>query len=395
MNEVFVVEAVRSPIAAVKIARVGGEKNISRIDVLSPEELMSQVRDELFRRIGIDPRAVEIFRVGSLVAQKAESTMFHAPAKRLMRKEGSGRALALSASTVEAACATGLVAIEEAVEEIQLGRVHLALAGGVEMMSRHPDDVIESVRRSPETGELIEFLADRKTKALGLTRDELDLYSFQSYGLAHIHLYDYEPRIVPIFLPGETNPVLTLDEGAMREPSPLEVVKRSKLLYDEKRGVRCEMITAAHSSKYGDAAALVLLASKQALENYNLKPLAKILAVESWSEDDPKDFIVAPNTAIPKALNSARVPFIEVGTFIVNEAFAPSPVSFMKQFGIPREMVNPWGGAIAFGHPFGATGAILLVMLLTILEKEAKRYGVLGICAAGGEASACVIERVG
>ena len=116
------------------------------------------------------------------------------------------------------------------------------------------------------------------------------------------------------------------------------------------------------------------------------------MAIESWSEFNPYDFIVAPNTAIPKAVQKAGLTMDQIGVFFINEAFAPSPISFMKQFNVPRDKVNPEGGAIADAHPFGASGALRFVMLMDYLRRMQIRYGVLGICAAGGEASACVLE---
>jgi len=386
MKTVYIVAAARSPIASVRRGKGDDEKNTSLISILSPEELSSQVLNTLFSRVSLGKDEIDIFRMGSLVSQKAEVGFFHAPAKSVLRRGTKNKNLA-NAATFEAACATGLVAIEDAFEEIALGRADIAVVGGVEMMSRHHDSVIQAVLRSPETGEMMWHLADKKARALGLTREELDRYSFESSDFAKLHKDDHGSYIVPISVPGREAPLLATDEGSSRSLS-LELIRKLPPL------AGCELITAAHSSKYGDGAAFLVLASEEAVRSRNLCPLARILSIESWSEDDPSDFIVAPNSAIPKALKSASLPIESIETFIVNEAFAPSPVSFMKEFGISREKINPWGGAIAFGHPFGATGAILLVMLLTILDKENLRYGALGICAAGGEASACVIEMI-
>lgn len=387
MKKVYIIAAARSPIAAVKKG-VGEEKNTSSISSLSPDELSAQVFNTLLSKAGVDlSDEIDIFRMGSLVVQKAETGFFHAPAKSVVRRGTKSKSLA-DAATFEGACATGLIAIEDAFEEIALGRADVAVAGGVEMMSRYPDSVIQAVLRSPETGEMMWHLADKKAQTLGLTREELDVYSFESADFAKIHKDDHSPYIVPIRLPWKEEPALSTDEGSSRFLS-IELIRKIPPIPG------CKLITPAHSSKYGDGVGFVMLAGEEAVRRFNLRPLAQILSIESWSEDNPGDFIVAPNSAIPLALEKAGVAMERVGAFLINEAFAPAPVSFVKKFGISREKINPWGGAIAFGHPFGATGAILLVMLLTILEKEKKRYGALGICAAGGEASACVIERVG
>jgi len=383
MNPVYVVGAARSCLFLVQRGKNGG-KNTSLIDSLSPDVFGAQVRDALFRSVLINPALVEIFKLGSLISQKAEDGMFHAPAKTVMRAEGSGCSMAINASTVEGACATGLIAIEEAVEEIQLGRVNLALSGGVEMMSRHPEEVIQAVLKSPETGQMMWHLADQKAKALGITREEMDIYSFESY--ERTNKRGNQLYVVPTYVAGNPDPVLANDEGVTKKGRSLEAIRKANLIEG------CELITAAHSSKYGDGAAFTLLASEKAVKEFYLKPLARILAIDAWSEDDPYDFIIAPNTAIPRVVDMAGLTIDQIGVFLINEAFAPGPVSFMKQFGISRDKVNPEGGAIADSHPFGSSGAIRFVMLLDYMKRMQLRYGVLGICAAGGEASACVLE---
>ncbi|OGN08086.1 MAG: hypothetical protein A2750_01380 [Candidatus Yanofskybacteria bacterium RIFCSPHIGHO2_01_FULL_45_42] len=384
MNTVYVVGAARSYIFLVQRGK-NGVANTSLISGLRPEVFGAQIRDGLFEAINISPELVELFRLGSLVSQKAENSMFHAPAKTIMRIGGRGCVSAVNAAIVEAACATGLVAIEEATEEIQLNRVDLALAGGIEMMSRHQDEVIQAVLRSPETGEMMWHLADKKTKALGISREEMDIYSFESYERTRQRKDKILFYIVPTYLSEDKRSVLNCDEGALKGYS-LEIIRKVRPIQG------CELITAAHASKYGDGAALALLASENAVKKYFLKPLARVLAIESWSEFNPYDFIVAPNTAIPKAVQKAGLTMDQIGVFFINEAFAPSPISFMKQFNVPRDKVNPEGGAIADAHPFGASGALRFVMLMDYLRRMQIRYGVLGICAAGGEASACVLE---
>ncbi|MEK7636279.1 MAG: beta-ketoacyl synthase N-terminal-like domain-containing protein [Patescibacteria group bacterium] len=386
MKDVFIVGASRSPIASVKRG-TDGKKNTSCISSLAPHELAGAVYDNLFS-FGIPHTAVDMFRLGSLISQKTEPTSFHAPAKHILMAGRTERKRRINALTLEGACATGLIAIEDATEEIMLGRSDCAIAGGVDMMSRNFDSDVVAVLTSPETGKNMAMLADSKARALGISRYELDLYASQSYSWARYHKNDHGRFIVPIYLSGASTPILTHDEGVDKARSLAMLQK-----VDPMSG--CEIITPAHASKYGDAAAFVALASLEAVKIHGFRPLAIIRSIESYSEGNPESFITAPNGAIQKALLSAGVSIKDVDTFLINEAFAPSPIHFIKTFNIPREMVNPWGGAIACGHPFGATGAVLLVMLLTILLKsESLRFGVVAICAAGGESTACVIERI-
>ena len=300
MDDVYIVGAARSSIASVKRGKEPGDKNTSCISHLTPNELGACVRDDLLERSGIEAEIVEMFRMGSLVAQKAETSMFHAPAKSIMRKDGTGCAPHVNTATLEAACTTGLAAIEDAVEEIQLGRTSLAIAGGIEMMSRCLDEVVQGIITSPETGKTMAELADATSRDLGITKEELDWYAYQSCLLAHQHHNHPDPYRVPIVCGNGVT--LALDEGTSKA-FPLDVMRSSKL----KLLPGCELITSAHASKYGDGAALVALASVDAIRKHNLKPIAKILAIEGYAVPNPAQFILAPNGAIPKALSRAGV----------------------------------------------------------------------------------------
>lgn len=390
MNPVYIVDGVRSPIAKIKRGlRQDGKVNSSSIDSLSPLELARQPLVKLFERTGIAPHECQIFRMGSAISKKCEPELFHAPAKHVIRNTVPGGNLAITAVTLDEACSTGLVAIEDAVKEIRIGYADLAIAGGVDMMSRHPDeDVVRSVT-DYESGKSMAVLSDTTAVREGITRDEYDQYTYESYQFAKAHLHDHEERMIPIVGP-DGAPLLIIDEEVNRTIS-LEKIAGYPL-FDKPYPTK---ITAPiHCSKYGDASAFVMLASERVVISRNLTPCARILGFGSHSEKTAGEFILAPDTAIMKALAEAGIPLSKIDFFEINEAFPGSPLSVMQKRGLPREIVNPWGGAIAHGHPIGATGAVLLVKAITILEKNNMRYAVVSLCSAISEAIAVVIERI-
>lgn len=383
-EEVYVVGMMRSPIASVRRGKAG-QANTSCISSLTPNNLAAQVLRALFQQSQIYPDQINTFVMGSVISQKVELDMFHAPAKNIIRiSNAPNKNVRLNAHTIEGACASGLLAIEDAAEEILLEKAEIAVAGGVDMMSRQPNAVILETLTDPEENKLMAILADRKARMLGLSREDHDQYSFESYELAKNHRQDYGDNVVPIVLRDGEPPVLVNDEWIDRALT-FDFIQKLSVLPE------CKIMTLAHSSKYGDAAGFVILASAEAVRKNNLRPLARILSFGSSSKKKPEDFITAPFSAIEQAIYRAGLILESIDYFEINEAFASSPLSFMY-FNVPREKINPWGGAIAHGHPIGATGAILMIKLINILRKEQKKYGVVALCSAIGEAIAAVIE---
>lgn len=416
MRDVYIVGAVRSPIASVKRGRLSKSKvkqlaakvtndlkswlekfsglqvkfdspsNTSAFSGLSPQELAVLVLKSLFNQSGVQPEWVETFRMGSVISQKVEPSMMQAPAKAILRKTVSDPSKILAtARTVEQACSTGLVAIAEAAEKVRLGEVEIAVAGGVDMMSRVPDSKVLCGLTDPFTGKLMAHLADEKAQKINFTREDHDQFAIESYQLAKKYLNDHGQSIVPVGL-------VQVDEEVTRYPFNPDKIKQMKAIGSN------GIITPANASKYGDAAAFVMLASEEAVKKYNLKPLAKFVSFAEHSEKEPRDFVVAPYGAILKALrkvsDSGKIALLSQMIFEVNEAFATAPLSVMRELNVSRDRMNVWGGAIAHGHPIGATGAVLTVKLINILHKENRNYGVVSLCNAVSEATAAVIEKV-
>lgn len=417
MRDVYIVGAVRSPIASVKRGRLSDSavkkllakgvvslgpwleklsglklefslpKNTSSFSHLSPQDLALRVFAGLVHQSGVNPEQIEIFRLGSVISQKSENSMVQAPAKTILRKSAGDPARILAtARTVEQACSTGLVAIADAAAAVRNGEADIALAGGVDMMSRVSDRKVLFGLTDPFTEKIMAELADQKAEEVGLTRKDHDQFAIESYELALKHLNDHDLSIQPVA-------GVNQDQEISRYPLNPEKIRSMKAIGS--RGI----ITAANASKYGDAAAFVMLASEAAVKKHNLKPLAKFLSFAEHSEKEPRDFVVAPNGAILKAIGKINKaehagPLIADMIFEVNEAFATSPLAVMRELNVSRSQINVWGGAIAHGHPIGATGAALTVKLIAILRKEDKRYGVVSLCNAVSEATAAVVERV-
>lgn len=390
MREVYVVAGSRSPIASVHPGTQGA-MNTSSISLLPPQELAAQVLRDLFRKSGIEPELVDFFYMGSAISQKVEKLLSQAPAKYVFRLAADSRRVRVIARNVEKACSTGLMSCWAAVKKIMLGKADLAIGGGVDMMSRQPNEVIIAGLTDPTTQKIMAVLADQKAKEVGLTREEHDQYARESYEFAKAHISDHE--VVPIYLPGQSSPALTYDEEIDKYYSKISrpaLMASTKINYPG-----CEIMTLINSSKYGDAAAFLLFASHDALRKYDLKPIARVVAFAEHSEEKEEDFIIAPYGAVQKVLWMADMHYDEIDHWENNEAFATSPLYLMREFGIPRENINSWGGAIAHGHPIGATGGVLSVKTLQILKKESKRYGMVVICNATSEATAMIYENLG
>ena len=383
MLPVYIIGASRSPIAKVK----RGDPNTSSIDSIDPRNLATQVLNDLFDKTSMQMRdSIEFnFRMGSVISKALEPGMFHAPAKNFISKSRWNKHACADALLPGAACATGMLAVQQGVTSILTGYADFAITGGVDMMSRYPDRLVSRIFNDVCYNKTMAALSDIKARQLGLTREHLDDYAALSYQRAKDHINDHD--LVPIHLKSQNEPVLTIDEGLLKILSP-EAIKRYPPLDN------CELTSPATASKYGDAAAFLLLASERAVEEYSLKPIARIIGFARHSEPNPEDFIIAPVWAILKALDEARLTAYDIDMLELNEAFSSTVCATATVLEIPVSKINLWGGAIGTGHPIGATGAALLVKNITMLRKHGKRFGVVALCSAIAEGIACVIERI-
>jgi acetyl-CoA C-acetyltransferase len=231
--------------------------------------------------------------------------------------------------------------------------------------------------------------AELGVKKYNLTRQQLDEYALHSYKKAQLATEQgkFKNEIVSVTATTK-NEILSIDKDEDIYKLIPEKVSKLKPVF-EKDG----LLTAANSSNLNDGAAALILASEKAIKKYNLKPLAKIIAYADAAQA-PEWFTTSPSIAITKSLKNANLNLSQIDFFEINEAYASVILSNQQILGFDINKVNVYGGAVALGHPIGASGARIIVTLLNVLQQENGKYGVASICNGGGGASAIVIENL-
>lgn len=372
MRDVYIVEAVRTP--------VGRGRPDGRLAHLRPETLAGRALNALVERAGVEPGAVEDVVMGC-VTQTGEQG---ANIGRLAVLS-AGWPVEVPAVSVNRMCGSSQQAIHHAAQAIAAGDMDLAVGAGVEMMSRAP---MGSDWPSPFTPDVPFDLvyqglsAEMMARRWNLTRDELDDYAYRSHSLAAQATRGgcFTREIVPI-------EGLDIDEGIRMEP---DRVRMSSLKPAFAAG---GVVTAGNASQISDGAAAVLLASDDALRRHGLRPRARLVS-RVVVGDDPVLMLAGPIPATRKALARVGLRLEDVAAVEINEAFASVVLAWVKELGADLTPVNAWGGAIAIGHPLGASGARLMTTLLSRLESSGGRYGLQTMCIGHGMATATVIERV-
>jgi len=322
---------------------------------------------------------------------------------------GAGLPESTVATTVNKVCASSIKAIILGAQTIITGNASVVVAGGAESMSNTPH-YLPNMRVGAKFGDqslvdgvLKDGLTDAyKNEHMGLQGEECaddhgfdrksqDEYAIRSYKKAQLAQEKgwFEWEITPVEVPGgRGKPNIKIDTDD--EPKNLNEAKTPTLRASFKKD---GTVTAANASPLNDGAAALVLVSEAVLKARNLKPIAKILG---WGDaaQNPSKFTTAPALAIPKALAHAGIEQDKVDAFEINEAFSVVALANMKLLGITEEKVNLHGGAVALGHPLGASGARIVTTLLGVLKHKGGKIGVAGICNGGGGASAVVIESL-
>jgi acetyl-CoA acyltransferase len=382
MRETVIVEAVRTAVGK----RNGGLSGMHAAD------LSAIVLNELLERAGVGPEIVDDV-VWGCVSQVGDQS------------SNIGRYAVLAAgwpenipgTTVNRACGSSQQALDFAVQAVMSGQQDVVVAGGVEVMSRVP---LGSARASgmPYGPKVLAryddfsfnqgLSAEMIAKKWGFSRTRLDEFSVQSHerAAAAQDAGAFTDQIVPVFTDGEADKtVVSADEG-VRRGSTVEKLAGLKPAFAED-GV----IHAGNSSQISDgAAALLVMTSAMAVE-LGLTPIVRYLA-GAVTGADPVLMLTGPIPATEKVLKKAGVPLSEVGVFEVNEAFAPVPLAWLAETGADPEQVNPLGGAIALGHPLGASGAVLMTRMAHHMRNNGIRYGLQTMCEGGGTANATLVE---
>ncbi len=376
-EEVYVISAVRTPIGI-------GKPN-GALAPIAPVDLAGGVLQEVVRCAGVDPARVEdtvwgcVTPIGDQGANLARLSVLKA-----------GFPAGVPGVTLNRMCGSGQQAIHFAAQAILAGDMDIAIAGGTEMMSHQPlgsdwpkewpaDFPYELVHQ----GISAEMMAER----WNLSREQLDDFAYQSHlrAMQAIQNGYFDGQILPIALPDGR--VFKQDEGVRMPPDRGKMAALKPVFKPD--GV----ITAGNSSQISDGAAAVLLASPEAVGKYNLSPMARILS-RVVVGSDPVLMLDGPILASRLALERAGLSLEDISVVEINEAFASVVLAWAKEMGADLARVNPNGGAIAHGHPLGATGAILMTKLIYELQRTGGQYGLQTMCIGHGMATATVVERL-
>ena len=390
-----VVDAVRSPMAKGKPARDG--KPGGALSSVHPVELLGQVLQGLFARNEVDPGEVEDV-VAGCVSQAGEQA---GPIGRWAWL-AAGLPDHVPSVAVNRACGSSQQAVDFAAQGVLAGVYDVVVACGVESMSRIPmgtarlgqDHQGPSVTARYAPGLVPQGISAELISARwGIGRAELDEFSAVSH--ARAAAADFSAEIVPVRLAdGE---VVDRDE-TIRPGTTVEALSRLNPSFrSEEMSARFPEIewniTAGNSSQLADGASAVLIMSEERANQCGLRPRARFHSF-AVTGDDPITMLMGPVPATEKLLKRAGMSIGQIDHFEVNEAFAPVPLAWGRHFGADPAKINPAGGAIALGHPLGASGARLLTTMLGHLERTGARFGLQTMCEAGGMANATIIERL-
>jgi acetyl-CoA acetyltransferase family protein len=391
-----IVDAVRSPLGRTK---AGG----AFVD-LHPTDLLSQVIQALVTRNDFDPAIVDDVMIGC-VSQVGEQSTTPGRVAWL----AAGFPAHVPATTIERKCGSSQQAIHFAAQAIMAGVNDIVIAGGVESMSRVPMGSAR-IDRDPY-GALFHarfaqglvgqgVSADLVAQKWDLSREALDVYSAESHRRADAARArgQFAREIVPIDAPGVDGMRRVDCDETIRAGTTVERLAglapsfENAALSQRFPGIRWN-VTAGNASQIADGAAALLIMSEAKAAQLGLKPRARIVAFDVCG-DDPLMMLTAPIPATQRLLKKRGLSVDDISHFEVNEAFAAVPLAWQKDLGVDAARLNPAGGAIALGHPLGASGARLMTTMLNALELSGGRYGLQTMCEAGGMANATLIERL-
>lgn len=382
MREAVIVEAVRTP-----VGRRNGVLSGERADVLAAKPLA-----EVVKRAGISSDMVEDVILGC-VSQVGEQSLDIARVAALM----AGYPKEVPGTTIDRQCGSSQQAVHFAAQAIISGDMDVVVAGGIENMSRVPmGSNRQGVDFNPELTDKYEIInqglsADRIAEKWGFSRESMDAFALESHQKA-IHARNegrFEKEIMPleVTLQDGTTTTVKHDEGP-RENTNLEKLNSLKPAFREDGS-----ITAGNSSQISDGSNAILLMSREKAEELGLKPKFRVLA-RSVVGSDPTLMLTGPIPATQKVLNKAGLTIDDIDIFEVNEAFASVPMAWLEETGADPKKLNLNGGAIAIGHPLGASGGRLMITMLYEMERIGSRYGLQTMCEGHGMANATIIERL-
>lgn len=390
MENVVIVSAKRTPVGSF----------LGQLSGLSAPMLGAQAIKAATTAISLDGNLVDECIMGQVLT----SGSGQAPARQALL--GAGLPVSVPCMTINKVCGSGLKAVMLAADNIQLGNTQIAIAGGQEAMSQAPfllenarsgyrmgnqnvvDAMIKDGLWDPYNNWHMGNAAELCVREYKMTREEQDQFAVDSYKKAQKAQAEsmFKNEITSVEVKGRKGPMqVDTDE----EPA--------KVMWDKIPGLRPAFdkegsITAANASKINDGGAALVLMSEAQAKKQGLKPLARIVSQATFAQD-PKWFTTAPVGAIKKSLERASLKVADIHLWEINEAFATVTMAAIKELNIAPERVNVHGGAVAIGHPIGASGARILTTLVHALHTHNQQRGLATLCIGGGEAVAMIIEK--
>ncbi len=390
MATAYIVDAVRT---------AGGRRG-GRLAGVHPVDLAAKSLDALMERTGVDPNAIDDVVMGC-VSQAGQQAMQVGRNAVLASKH---LPQSTPAVTIDRQCGSSQQAIQFAAQAVMSGTQDAVIAAGIESMSRVPmgSNITLHMKeglgnyKSPGLEEkypgimFSQFMgAEMIVQKHGFSKDDLDQFALESHqkAIAATNSGAFENEIVPVTVETpEGEEQHTVDEG-IRFDATLESISSVKLLSEK------GTITAASASQICDGSSGVLVVSEEFLKAHNLTPLARIHNL-TVTAGDPVIMLEEPLFATDKALERAGLSIGDIDLFEVNEAFAPVPLAWLKHTGADPERLNVNGGAIALGHPLGASGTKLMATLVHALKARGKKYGLQTMCEGGGVANVTIVESL-
>lgn len=377
MREVVIVESVRTPV---------GKRN-GLLSHIRPDELLAMVLKEVIERVGVEATHVEDVIAGC-VTQTSEQANDIARLAALI----AGFPMTVPGVTIDRQCGSSQQAVHFACQAILSGDMDVVIACGVESMSRVPMfSNLQGAKNSSLLTERYEMInqglsAERIAEQWGFSREELDRFSLESHEKAVRAMKEgrFDREIMEV---NTENGTISKDEG------PRENTSMEKLAALEPPFLKNGKVTAGNASQISDGAAAILLMSGEKAEELGLKPRFRVIS-RSVVGSDPTLMLTGPVAATEQALKKAEMDLFDIDLFEVNEAFASVPLHWLKETGADPGKLNVNGGAIALGHPLGASGARIMTTLFHELERQQKNFGLQAICEGFGMANATIIERL-
>ena len=392
MKEVVIISAMRTPIGS-----FGGS-----LKDISATKLGAAAIKGALQKAGIRPEQVQDVLMGCVL----QANLGQAPARQSAKFAGLPNEV--NCTTINKVCASGMKAIAVAAQSIALGDADIVMAGGMESMSNTPfyaehmrwgnkygntvlvDGLAKDGLTDVYDGKAMGNAAELCAKECGISREEQDAFAVESYRRSQQawEKNSFADEIIPVEVPQRKgDPVLFSED---EEPFNVKFDKISSLSPAfQKEGT----VTAANASTLNDGAAALVLMSRGKADELGLKPIARILSYAD-AEQSPEWFTTTPSIAVPKAVAKAGLKMQDISYWELNEAFSVVGIENSRRMNLDPAKVNVHGGAVALGHPLGASGARIIVTLINVLKQNNAKYGAAGICNGGGGASAMVIENV-